>query len=43
MDIFERSSQIGLDLEGISIYFRVSSKGKGTEFGIFFGLLKLYV
>ena len=35
MDIFKRSSQIGLDLGGISMYFRVSSKGQGTEFGIF--------
>ena len=37
MDIFKRSSQIGLDLGGIFMYFKVSSKGLCTKFGIFLG------
>ena len=35
--------KIGLYLGVISMYFRVFSKGQGTKWGIFFGLLKFQI
>ena len=35
--------KIGLYLEVISMYFRVFSEGQGTEWRIFFGMLKLQI
>ena len=35
--------KIGLYLRGISMHFRVFSKGQGTEWGIFLGLLKFQI
>ena len=35
--------KIGLYLEVISMYFRVFSEAQGTEWRIFFGLLKLQI
>ena len=40
VDIFRGHYKIGLYLEVISMHFRVFSEGQGTEWRIFFGLLK---
>ena len=40
MDILGGHHKIGLNLEVISMHFRVFSEGQGTEWKIFFGLLK---
>ena len=40
VDIFCGLHKIGLYLLVISMHFRVFFKGQGTEWGIFFGLLK---
>ena len=35
--------KIGLNLEVISMHFRLSSEGQGTEWRIFLGLLKFQI
>ena len=41
MDIFWAHHKIGLYLRVISMYFRVFSKGQGTEGGVFFWVAKI--
>ena len=43
VDIFGGHHKIGLYLEVISMHFRVFSEGQGTEWRIFFGLLKFQI
>ena len=40
---FRGHHKIGLYLEVISMHFRVFSEGQGTEWRIFFGLLKVQI
>ena len=43
VDIFGSHHKIGLYLEVISMHFRVISEGQGTEWRIFFVLLKFQI
>ena len=43
MDIFGGHHKIGLYLEVISMHFRVFSEGQGTEWRIYFGMLKFQI
>ena len=43
VDIFWGHHKIGLYLEVISLHFRVFSEGQGTEWRIFFELLKFQI
>ena len=43
VEMFGGHHEIGLYLEVISMHFRVFSEGQGTEWRVFFGLLKFQI